>query len=97
MSVTFNGTLNEVKAGAPVSGVLVTITVTKPDVSIETITKTTDVTGKFTDVKDYTLPGTYTAVASFAGNSSYNAAASSVINFNVAKQDVVITLNVTLS
>ena len=90
MQVSIKGSVsNEVN-----SGEVVTITVTHPDETQETITTTTDDSGQFTTSVDE-VPGTgYSAQAHIDADAEYQDADSSVVTFDVNKGPRTLVLQV---
>lgn len=95
--ITFSGSLVEAKSGKPLVGASVTITVTKPDTTVDSIVVITQNDGTFNSSNDYPNAGEYSAQASYTGDNVYNPAASVAVPFQVGKQDVTLTLNVAVS
>ena len=89
MKVTFNGSVSTQHA----PGETVTIKVTQPDSTIDTLTALTDDTGAFTISKNY-LAGDYSARAHIDEDVLNKAKDSDVVSFTVPKQDRTLTLNV---
>ena len=77
------------------TGETVTITVSKPDASKDTLTAATDAQGNYTTTKDYTVAGNYSAVASIPVDPTYTQATSPTVNFTIALITRTLTLNVT--
>lgn len=87
--VTFTGSVSAQIA----EGETVTITVTLPDSTTETLTTTTLADKTFTTSKEYGA-GDYSAIAHVDENAEYLAADSPAVPFTIAKQARTITLNV---
>ncbi len=92
LMVTFNGTITKTDL-SPVSNMVVSIVIIKPDTTIATVNATSNATGAFTTVYD-AIPGTYTAKATTVENTTYLEGSSNVVSFTVGKSPLVITLNV---
>ncbi len=92
LMVTFNGTITKTDL-SPVSNMVVSIVITKPDTTIATVNATSNATGAFTTVYDAT-PGIYSAKATTVENTTYLAGSSNVVSFTVGKSPLEITLNV---
>lgn len=88
-NVTFNGAVTAQVSG----GEVVTITVTKPDGTTDTLTAQTLADKTFTATKDY-LPGDYTVKVHVDADTQYTAADSSVVSFNVGLEARSITVSV---
>lgn len=88
--ITFKGTVTEKKSREPVSGKVVTLSVTKAGVTVQ-LTCTTEDNGSFTQTYS-ALPGDYSVIASIAADEVYNAMQSTEIKFTVSLVDTVITL-----
>ena len=78
------------------AGQTVTITVTKPDGTTDTLTAKTDSTGAYTVTKTYTAAGSYSAVAAGAADTQYTAWTSKPFPFTISLTDRAGTLTVTL-
>ena len=91
-TVTFSGN-NSAQVGP---GETVTITVTKPDNTPETLTTTTTDTGTYTISKDYTVPRNYSAKAHQDADAQYSAWDSGPVPFVIPLQPRTGTLTVTL-
>ncbi len=92
LMVTFNGTITKIDL-SPVSDMIVSIAITRPDTTVNVVTATSNATGAFTAVYD-AIPGIYTAKATTVENDIYLAGSSNVVSFTVGKSPLVITLNV---
>lgn len=92
-TVTFSGTVSAQVA----AGETITLTVTKPDSTTESITTTTKADKTFSTTKDYTIAGNYSAVASIAADATYTAATSPSVPFVVTLTARSITLNVSVA
>jgi len=92
VTVNFTGSVSAQTA----EGETVTITVTLPDASTETLTATTLADKTFATSKDYP-PGEYSAVASIEEDAEYKAAASSSVSFTIEKADRTLTLTVNVA
>lgn len=91
-TVTFDG----VVSAQAVAGETVTLHVTKPDSTIETLTTVTLADLSYTTTKDY-LPGTYSVQSSIDADNLYKAALSTTISFTVSLMDRTITVNVSIA
>ena len=92
MTVNFTGSVSAQTA----EGETVTVTVTLPDASTETLTATTLADKTFATSKEY-LPGDYSATATIEEDAEYKAAASSPVSFTIAKMDRTLTLTVNVA
>lgn len=91
--VTFSGSVSAQVA----AGETVTITMTKPDTTTDTVTTTTKADRTFSTMKTYTIAGDYSAVADVDKDATWIAATSSSIPFTIALQTRSITLNVSIT
>lgn len=95
-TVRFNGSVSaQEKAGETV-----TITVTQPDGSIQTLTALTDANGAYAMSMDYSAPGDYQARAHIDADAMYQAADSPVVPFKIAApglQPRTISLNIVVA
>lgn len=93
MNVTFSGSVS-----AQVSdGQTVTITVTLPDGTTETLTAKTLVDQTFSVSKEYVVVGDYSAVAHVDEDAQYLATDSPPVTFTIAKQSRTLTLTVNVA
>ena len=92
VSVRFNGAAS--KQSAP--GEQVTITVTKPDSTKETLTASTDAAGAYSVTKAYTVGGAYKAQPSIPADAEYIAVTGAEVPFVIGLADRTLTLTVTL-
>ncbi len=92
-NVTFAGS----QSAQAAAGETVTVTVTKPDSTKDTLTATTDATGAYTVTKTYTVVGAYSAVASGAADAQYTSWTSTPQNFTISLTNRTGTLTVTLA
>ena len=92
-NVTFAGT----QTAQAAAGQTVTIIVTKPDATKDTLTATTDSTGAYTVTKTYTVAGAYSAVASGAADAQYTAWTSTPQAFTISLTNRTGTLSVSLA
>jgi len=79
-----------------VSGETVTVTVTKPDKTTDTLLATTASDGSYSVTKQYTVLGSYSAVAAGAADAQFSSWASSVASFTIGLTTRTGTLIVTL-
>ena len=91
-TIIFSGSVS-----AATVGEIVTITVTKPDGTTETLTATTLADGTFSTTKEYSTPGTYSANFHIDANAIYTAADTGPIPFTVPLQPRTITASVTIA
>jgi hypothetical protein len=96
-NVIFNVNVKDSSLSTNLNGVSITLTVTKPDTTIETITLTSDTSGNASTTKQYTVAGTYKAKA-VAKLTDYNDATSNEVSFDIAKVNgnMTVTLNVSV-
>ena len=92
MKVTFSGVVSAQYA----AGETVTIAVTKPDDTIDTLTATTDAQGAFSTEKDY-IAGDYSGTFHIDQDAKYQAADTSPIPFTVNLEPRTITANVVVA
>jgi len=92
-SVTFNGVVSAQAA----AGETVTITVTKPDTTTETLTALTLADRTYSVTKIYTIAGSYSAKAHGEEDAVYTAWDSAVVPFTIARITRTATLVVTVS
>lgn len=93
VDVTFTGSISKQSA----AGEIVSIKVTKPDNSTETLTTTTKADLSLTPVvKAYDVAGNYSAIASVVADAGYLAASSPSMPFIVSLQARSIVLNVSV-
>lgn len=93
MNANFNGNIS----AQAVVGETVTITVTHPDNTTETLTAQTLADKTFSTVKAYTVAGTYKAKAHVDADGVYTAWDSAVVSFDISLTTRTGTFNVTLS
>jgi hypothetical protein len=91
--ININGNLKETISELPITGKVVSVAITKPDSTIETLTATTDNLGNYTTQYN-ALPGNYIARANTAEDAIYLAGVSPIVPFTVCKLPVTLTLNV---
>jgi len=89
-NVTFSGKLSAQAA----TGEQVTVAVTKPDGTKDTLTAATDTTGAFTVTQPYTVAGSYSAVASVLADAQNSSAQSPAVAFTITVANRTVTLNV---
>lgn len=92
-NVTFSGTVSAQAA----SGETVTVTVTKPDTTKDTLNAKTDATGTYSVSQTYTVAGAYSATATVPADAQYAAATSPAVSFTIALVNRTVTLNVVLT
>lgn len=84
MSSTQTETLSGVVSAQAALGETVTVAITKPDSSIDTVTGITDASGNYTITYQATSNGGYSAVATIAADASFTAATSATATFTVS-------------
>ncbi len=89
--VTLSGTVKESASGKAISGKAVTMVITKPDSTTETLSAVTDADGSFSATYN-AAPGNYTAKASTAEDAVYLAGTSLSVPFSAGKIPVTVTL-----
>ena len=92
-NITFAGVVSAQAA----AGETVTITVTKPDSTKDTLTATTDGNGNYSVTKTYTVSGSYSAIATVTADAQYAAATSPATPFTISLVNRTVALNVALS
>ena len=97
--VTFAGTVaTQATPPVPRPNIPVTVTVTKPDTTKDTLAATTDSSGKYTVTKTYTAAGPYSATATVPADTQYAAATSPAAPFTITVlMNQTVTLNVSLA
>jgi hypothetical protein len=93
VNVTFSGSVS----AQAVTGETVTITVTKPDASTETVTAVTLADRSYTVTKAYVIAGAYSAKAHGDADAIYASWDSNSVPFTIALTARTGTLNVALS
>jgi hypothetical protein len=78
------------------AGETVTISVTKPDSTIDTLTATTLADRTYSVVKEYLVAGNYSVKAAVAADAAYQGATSNSVPFTVSLATRTITLTVNL-
>ena len=92
-TVTFSGSVS-VEAAA---GETVTVRITLPDNTVDTLTTTTNADLTFSVAKQYSVSGSYSAVASISADSQYSTAASGSVHFTISLATRTITINVAVA
>jgi TusA-related sulfurtransferase len=92
-NVTFAGS----QTAQVAAGETVTVTVTKPDATKDTLTATTDGSGNYSVTKTYTVAGSYSAIAAGAADAQYTAWTSNPFPFTISLTNRTGTLIVTLA
>lgn len=92
-TVTFAGVIS---AQATV-GETITITITKPDTTTETLTATTLADGSYTVTTQYSIVGAYSAIAHIDADTQYLATDSPPASFTITLQSRNITLIVNVA
>ena len=97
-NVKFSGTvLTQATPPVPRTSITVTVTVTLPDKTTDTLTATTDTTGAYTATKTYTAIGAYSAIATVPADAQFDKATSPATPFTITLAAQTVTLNVNLS
>lgn len=91
VNVTFNGSVS----AQATAGETVTLKVTKPDTTVDTLTTTTLADRTYTLSKIYTVAGNYSVIASVPADATYKAATSASVAFTINLLDRTITVTVT--
>ena len=88
-SLTVNGSVTPSLSGfAPISGVAITLTYTKPDSTTSTVTLTSSTDGSFSENYTPDMAGSWSITASWTGNVAYLGATSSTETFAVTNNSV---------
>ena len=89
-TVTFSGTVSAQAA----SGEAVTITVTKPGNTTETLTATTLADKTFSTTKDYLIAGSYITMFHIDADATYSAADAGPVSFTITLQTRMLTVSI---